>query len=347
MRLPTAESIDTPHDERFLLTARSGVSALISTRGATLVALTIPDRNGEFADVVLGYDTVAEYVANTGFFFGATIGRVANRIAGAAFVLDGAEIRVTPNDGANCLHGGAGESFDVVAWSATRTSSAGADVLRLRHTSRDGADGFPGEVDVTTSYTLLDAALRIEWEATVDRRTPLNMTNHTYWNLAGAGHRTILDHELRLVAPRYTPVDEELIPTGEMASVEGTPFDFSTAHPIGERIGDLGTEPHSGYDHNFVFDPDRAVAAPVARLRDPGSGRVLEMYTDQPCVQFYSGNFMTPTNGKGGELYGWRSALCLEPQAPPDAVHQPTFGSIIVDPGEVYRRSVTFAFSVD
>ena len=334
-------------DDRFLLTMPSGIAALVSTRGAALVALAIPDRNGVFADVVLGYDTVADYAANTGFYFGATIGRVANRVDGATFELDDAQIHITRNHGARSLHGGEDEAFDRVVWSASHVKGEASDAVVLRHTSHDGAEGYPGSVDATVTYTLLDSALRIEWHVTVGGRTPLNLTNHAYWNLAGAGHSTVLGHELLLAAPSYTPVRADLIPTGAFAPVAGTPLDFRTTRRIGERIESLGNGPHDGYDHNLVFDATRDVAESVARLRDPGSGRVLEMFTDDPGVQLYSGNFMTSTRGKGGIPYGWRSGLCLEPRAPPDAIHHPAFGSIIVEPGVDYRRAVTFRFSAD
>lgn len=335
-------------DRRFLLLAPSGIAALVSSWGANLVALSVPDRAGRFADVVLGFDTAAEYADQANIYFGCTVGRVANRIRGATFPLGEREIRLTHNHGAHHLHGGGTRSLDRVEWAAERVASPDGEAVAFRYLSPDGEEGYPGDLDTTVTYTLTPAdELRIDYVACTDRTTPVNLTNHTYWNLAGAGHPTVLEHELQVQADRYTPTDLELIPTGEIVPVNGTAVDLRHPAALGARIAELEPGGGRGYDHNYVLPESRSVTVPVARLRDPASGRVVEVLTDQPCIQVYSGNLMTPTVGKGGVPYPWRSAVCLEPQGAPDAVHHPRFGSVLLEPGDIYRRSITFRLTTD
>jgi aldose 1-epimerase len=334
------------HDQRFLLVAPSGISALVSSWGAGLVALNAPDRTGQFADVVLGFDTAGEY-SQSRLYFGCTVGRVANRIRKASFVLGGTTYKLAANNGLNHLHGGATRSFDKVEWAAeARGSELGPSVV-FRYTSPDLEEGYPGRLDATVTYTLTKAdELRIDYEAHTDRATPVNLTNHTYWNLRGDGTGTILDHQLQVQGDRYTASDDELIPTGEIKSVEGTPLDFRKPRTIGSRIGELESTGALGYDHNYVLPGPPAQPAFAARISDPASGRAMEVWTDRPCMQVYSGNLMTPTKGKLGAHYAVRSGLCLEPQGYPDAVNNPAFDSIVLEPGDVYRTTSVFRLSV-
>ena len=339
---------DSLRDQRFLLLAPSGITALLSAWGANLVALTMPDRDGRFADVVLGFDTPAEYAANRGFYFGCTVGRVANRIKGAAFSLDGVDHRLAANDGPNHLHGGPDRSFDRVEWSARRVASDEGQAVEFGYVSPDGEEGYPGTLDTRVRYTLTRGdELRIDYIARTDRTTPINLTSHTYWNLAGAGSPTVLDHELIVDADRYTPADDELIPLGTLGPVDGTPLDLRRPTRIGARIAELDATGAAGYDHNLVFREGRSVAEPAATLRDPASGRVVEMFTSQSCVQVYSANFLGDTPGMGGAIYRRRSAICLEPQVAPDSVHNPQWGPIFLRPGETYRHAITYRLTTD
>lgn len=335
------------NDRRFLLVAPSGISALLSSWGAGLVALNVPDRAGRFADVVLGFDTAAEYAAQSDLYFGCTVGRVANRIRRASFALGDTTYKLAANDGANHLHGGSTRSFDKVEWVAeTKRSELGPSVV-FRYTSPHLEEGYPGRLDTTVAYTLTaDDELRIDYEARTDRSTPVSLTNHTYWSLSGDGTGTILDHELQVRADRYTVSDGELLPTGEIKSVDGTPLDFRKPCTIGSRITELDDTDARGYDHNYVLSAPRLEPAFAARLSDPSSGRVVEVLTTQPCMQLYSGNFMTQTTGKLGALYARRSGICLEPQGYPDAVNNPAFDSIVLEPGDVYRATIIFRLTV-
>jgi aldose 1-epimerase len=335
------------HDQRFLLVAPSGISALVSSWGAGLVALNVPDRTGQFADVVLGFDTAGEYAAQSQLYFGCTVGRVANRIRKASFVLGGTTYKLAANNGPNHLHGGATRSFDKVEWAAEAgRSELGASVV-FRYTSPHLEEGYPGRLDATVTYTLTKAAeLRIDYEARTDRATPVNLTNHTYWNLKGDGTGTILDHQLEVQADRYTVSDDELISTGEIRSVEGTALDFRKPRTIGSRIGDVESTGALGYDHNYVLPGAPSQPAFAARISDPSSGRAMEIWTDRPCMQVYSGNLMIPTTGKLGAHYAVRSGLCLEPQGYPDAINNPAFDSIVLEPGDVYRTTSVFRLSV-
>jgi aldose 1-epimerase len=339
---------DPVRDQRFLLLSPSGVTALLSTWGANLVSLTMPDRDGRFDDVVLGYDSPAEYLVNSGFYFGCTVGRVANRIKSARFSLDGVDYQLAVNNGPNHLHGGDERSFDRVEWAGRRVASAHGETVEFRYSSPDGEEGYPGNLDTMVTYTLTRSdELLVEYLARTDRRTPVNLTNHTYWNLAGAGAPTILDHELRVDADRFTPADDEQIPLGTFAPVAGTGLDFREPARLGPRIAEFDSTAAGGFDHNLVFRDGRSVAEPAVILRDPASGRVLEMMTQQPCVQLYSGNFLSDTAGKGGRIYRRRSGVCLEAQVAPDAVHNPQFGSIMLEPGAEYRHTITYRLRTD
>lgn len=295
---------------------------------------------------MLGFDTAAEYAAQSNLRLGCTVGRVANRIRRASFVLGDTTFKLAANDGLNHLHGGAIRSFDQVDWAAEpRRSDAGPSVV-FRYTSPHLEEGYPGQLNATVTYTLTaQDELRIEYEARSDRATPVNLTNHTYWNLSGDGVGNILQHELEVTADRYTVNDAELIPTGEIKSVDGTPLDFRTPCTIGSRIAALENTSAHGYDHNYVLSGSRSEPAFAARLRDPASGRSVEVWTTQPCLQFYSGNMVTTTSGKLGSNYARRSGLSLEPQGYPDAVNNPSFDSIVLEPGHVYRETITFRLS--
>jgi aldose 1-epimerase len=295
---------------------------------------------------VLGFDTADEYAEQSNLYFGCTVGRVANRIRRASFVLGDMTYRLAANDGLNSLHGGSTRSFDKVDWAAeSKRSDLGPSVV-LRHSSPHLEEGYPGQLDATVTYTLTaQDELRIDYEARSDRLTPVSLTNHTYWNLAGDGAGTILEHELQVQADRYTVSDNELLPTGEIKSVDGTPLDFRKPQTIESRIAELEPTGSHGYDHNYVLSGPRTEPAFAARFRDPASGRTVEVWTTQPCMQLYSGNMMTPTIGKLGAKYGVRSGLCLEPQGYPDAVNFPGFESIVLRPSEVFRATILFRLS--
>ncbi len=336
-------------DHRFNLTAPSGIKALISSYGASLVELHAPDRAGRFADVVLGFDTRSEYALHPNLYFGSTIGRTANRIGGASFEVAGVTYQLAANDGPNHLHGGAVRSLDKVDWySEDRTGDPGTAVV-LGYVSPHLEEGYPGQLDARVTYALTDRdELRIDYEARSDRATPVSLTHHTYWNLTGDGSRNILDHELQVDADSYTAVDSELIPTGTVEPLDGTALDFRKPFRIGSRIAELEDTGARGYDHNYVLsaNSDGAVRL-AARIRDPESGRTLEVWTDRPCMQFYSGNFMPPLIGKQGMHYVHRGGVCLEPQAYPDAMHHPSFPSIVLHPGEVYRTTTVYRVLTD
>lgn len=346
--MDVAGASDQIRDRRYLLVAPSGVSALVSTWGAALVALHMPDRSGRFADVVLGFDTADDYAAHAGMYFGCTVGRVAQRIRGASFTLDGTTYSLATNNGRNSIHGGAVRSFDKVEWAADPRGSRHAPSVVFRHASPHLEEGYPGRLEATVTYTMTDLdELRIDYEARSDQTTPVNFTTHTYWNLSGAGADSILGHELEVSADSYTPTDDELIPLGSIESVDGTPLDFRTPNTFQARIAELEAGGTRGYDHNYVLSGTRAEPAFAARLRDPASGRVVEIWTTQPCLQVYSGNLMTPTTGKWGARYAPRSGLCLEPQGYPDAMNNPAFGTVLLKPDDVYRHTIIFRLMTD
>ena len=323
--------------------AGAGLALDVNTYGAIITSLRVPDRNGTPGDVVLGHDDPAGYRASSPYF-GAVVGRYANRIARGRFSLGGREYRLAVNNGNHALHGGM-RGFDKVTWRPEPVSGG----VRLRYTSPAGEEGYPGTLDAAVTYAITaPATLRIDYEATTDAPTPVNLTQHTYFNLGGGPD--ILDHELVIHAARYTPVDATLIPTGELAPVAGTPFDFRTPHRIGERIA--SRDPQlliaGGYDHNFVLDRAHEGLVPAARVRDPDSGRTLVVETTEPGVQFYSGNFLDGSiTGKGGRVYGHRSGFCLETQHFPDSPNQPAFPSTILEPGHILRSSTTWTFGTD
>ncbi|WP_425834311.1 aldose epimerase family protein [Streptomyces fractus] len=326
-----------------------GTRLKVLNYGGIVQSLELPDRHGRYVNVSLGYDTVEEYVAGT-TFFGATIGRYGNRIAKGKFTLDGKAYQVSVNDGENSLHGGA-KGFNTRVWDIEPFTS-GSDVgLHMHYTSVDGEMGYPGTLKTTVTYTLTARGdWRIDYEATTDKATVVNLTNHTYYNLAGEGSGTIYDHELTLAASRYTPTDAGLIPTGEQALVAGTPFDFRKAKPIGRDI--RAAHPQQilakGFDHNWVLDKGiTAKPVLVATLRDPASGRSLKIATDQPGLQFYSGNFLDGTLvGQSGRTYRQGDGLALETQHFPDSPNQPSFPSTVLRPGETYRTTTVHSFGV-
>lgn len=317
--------------------------------GGIILSILAPDRDGRFDDVVLGHDSPAEYAHNPDYI-GPIIGRFANRIAHGRFTLDGESHTLTINHGRHHLHGGS-RGFDHVVWDAEPSSDDAGEHLTLRHTSPDGDQGYPGTVRARVRYTLThDHGLVVDYHATTDRATPINLTQHSYFNLAGDRTDHILDHVLTIAADRFTPVDAGTLPTGEVRNVEGTPLDFRTPARIGARIHDDHPQLHlpGGYDHNFVLsDEPRRDPSFAARLHDPATGRVLNVHTTAPGVQLYSGNgFDGSVVGKGGVRYGPHAGLALETQHWPDAPNQPHFPSTILRPGEEYRSRTIYTFSV-
>ena len=360
LQAPFGQMPDGAVVHQFTLINANGMVAKIIDFGAIVTELHVPDRDGVLADVVLGFTTLEPYLADHPYF-GALIGRYGNRIAGARFELDGDTFELDANDGANSLHGGMA-GFHKVKWHAQPDQQG----LTLHYTSVDGEMGFPGTLEVTVCYELTDDnELVMRCSAVTDRATPVNLTQHSYFNLAGGGD--ILAHELMIRADMFTPVDSALIPTGALAPVAGTPFDFRSATPIGERINDGdnhsgdnqsgdGEEPDegkqqlrhgAGYDHNFVLDKLPARMGLAARVRDPASGRVLELFTEEPGVQFYSGNFLDGSLAGKGRRYLHRSGFCLEPQHFPNSPNQPDFPDTILRPGELYLTESRFKFSVE
>jgi len=317
----------TPVDLHVLSNGR--ITARVMTFGAILTGLDVPGRDGKTADVVLGFDTLEGYLAGHPYF-GSTVGRVANRVGGAKFHLDGQDYTLAANNGPNTLHGGL-KGFDKVVWKAEDASGPTGPAVRFKYLSKDGEEGFPGNLAVAVTYTVTaDDALRIDYQATTDKATPVNLTHHSYFNLAGPASGPILGHELILAAGKYTPGDEGMVPTGAIEPVQGTPLDFTRSTPIGARIDQIPGEP-GGYDHNFVLDPGNSLARPAARVSEPSSGRVMEVFTTEPGIQFYSGNFLDGSlKGKGGVTYKKRQGLCLETQHFPDSVHHANFPSTIL-----------------
>jgi len=317
----------------YTLRNKSGFEVSITNYGGAITSLKTPDRHGRFGDVVLGFETIDEYVHNPRYF-GALIGRHANRIAGGKFSLDGVDYQLPQNNGANHLHGGF-RGFDKRDW----TISEDGNTLHLTYFSKDGEEGYPGNVNAFVDYVLLDNELRIDYRATTDRDTIVNLTNHSYFNLRGEG--TILDHELTLNADHFTPVSEDLIPTGEIKAVEGTSMDFRNGKAVGsDLVGVAG-----GYDHNFVLNDWDSTLRLTARLYEPVSGRVLEILTTEPGMQFYSGNFLDGSfTGKYGFVYEKYTGLCLEPQHFPDAPNHVNFPSTVLRPGEEYKHTSIYRF---
>lgn len=339
--MPTGESV-----ELFTLTNGRGMQATVTNYGATLVGLTAPDRNGAMADVVLGYDTVDDYINGRGYF-GSLVGRVANRIGHGRFELDGTTYEVAKNKEKYQLHGGTG-GFHSRLWHAEVADGPDGESLVLTYRSPDGEEGYPGTLDATAIYTMRDSGLRLECRAVTDRPTVVTMTNHAYFNLSGSYTEDVLDHVLTLNSSRYLPTDENQIPTGEIADVAGTPLDFTRPTAIGLRI-DAEHEAIAigqGYDHYYVIDGEPGTLSPAAQMFHGGTGRVLEVCTTQPGLQFYSGNHMADRiKGKLGALYGFRSGFCLETQGFVDAPNRPEFPSITLRPGETYEHVTEYRFS--
>jgi aldose 1-epimerase len=332
----------------YTITNSEGVKVKLLSRGATLAEWHVPDKTGKMADVVFGFDDVAGYESKDNGYFGATAGRVANRIAGGKFKIDGKEYSLVKNDGPNTLHGGVKRSLDKVVWKGEPFKNEHGEGVVFTYSSPDGEEGFPGKLDVKVTYTLTNKnELRIEYDAKTDKPTPINLTNHAYFNLSGAGSPTILEHEIMLAADHFTPIDETLIPTGEIAPVAGTPFDFRQFHKIGERVDQLNDKPGKGYDHNFVLNNQTGKLALAAKVRDPKSGRVLSVFTTEPGVQFYGGNFLNGVKGKDGKKYAYRSGFCLETQHYPDSVNQANFPPAILRPGETYKHTCVYQITAE
>jgi aldose 1-epimerase len=326
--------------ELYTLTNRRGLVAKVSTFGATLTELWVPDRAGVLADVVLGFDDLAGYRAGHPYF-GSTVGRVANRIAKGRFALDGKTYELAKNDGPNSLHGGL-KGFDKVVWRAEIAAAHEGACVRFHYLSRDGEEGYPGTLSVRVDYTLTDDdELRLDYFAETDRPTPVNLTNHSYFNLAGSGD--VLGHELTLAADFFLPVASDLIPTGEIRAVDGTPMDFRSSRRLEDALP-AGTP--GGYDYTFVLRPACREGMLAARVREPRSGRILELHTTEPGVQLYSGNYLDGSNvGKGRRVYGKHHGFCLETQHFPDSVNRPEFPSVILRPGDRFQSTTRLRFA--
>lgn len=340
-KMPDGQAIDL-----YTMTNSHGMQVAIMNYGGIVVSLKVPDRAGHFDDVVLGFDNLDGYLKPEPYF-GALIGRYGNRIGHAQFTLDGKTYHLPKNDGDNTLHGGT-KGFDKRVWTA-REAGSRPPALELTYLSKDGEEGFPGNLSVTVTYTLTDAnELKIDYVAKTDKDTVLNLTNHSYFNLAGQGNGDILGDQIMINADRFTPVDAGLIPTGELKSVAGTPFDFRKSAVIGAHINDNNEQLKlgKGYDHNFVLNRNGSGLSLAARVTEPRTGRVMEVLTTQPGVQFYTGNFLDGTiHGKGGKVYGHRYALCLETQHFPDSPNKPSFPTTELKPGQTYHQTTVYRFS--
>ena len=342
---PFGKTADGTPVEIYTLRNDKGCEARIMTYGGIVVSLKVPDKNGNFGDVVLGYDKLDDYVKNSPFF-GALVGRYGNRIAKGKFTLAGKEYTLALNNAPNNLHGGP-IGFDKRVWKATTLLTADGPVLKLNYLSQDGDQGFPGNLNVTATYTLTaDNGLLLTYTATTDKPTLCNLTQHSYFNLAGKGD--VLNYLVYINADKFTPVDKTLIPTGELKPVEGTPFDFRKPTAIGARINaaDEQIKFGNGYDHNWVINKPPGKLGLVARVTDPATGRVMEVLSTEPGVQFYTGNFLDGITGKGGWVYKNRSGFCFEPQHYPDSPNHPQFPSTALKPGETYQNTILYRFLV-
>lgn len=332
--------------ELYTLTNGNGVRAGIMTYGAIVVSLEVPDSKGKLGDIVLGFDSLEEYLKGHPYF-GCIVGRYGNRIGNAKFTLNGVNYQLAANNNGNHLHGGM-KGFDKQAWAGEPVKQDNAVGVKLSYLSKDGEEGYPGNLSCTVIYTLTNNdELKVEYAATTDKPTPVNLTHHGYFNLAGAGEGDILGHELTLNANRFTPVDKGLIPTGELRPVKGTPLDFTKPTAIGARINqdDQQLEFGLGYDHNFVLNSGGGKLALAATVHEPTTGRVMEVHTTEPGIQFYSGNFLDATNiGKGGKVYKHRYAFCLETQHFPDSPNKPDFPPVILEPGQKYTHVTVHKF---
>ncbi|MDZ7319745.1 MAG: galactose mutarotase [candidate division KSB1 bacterium] len=345
---PFGKTADGIAVDLYTLTNANGMKVQITNYGGIVTSILVPDKNGKLGDVVLGYDNLEGYLKSNPYF-GCIVGRYGNRIARGKFSLNGKEYSLATNNGPNHLHGGI-KGFDKVVWNAKAIPGTGEARLKLTYLSKDGEEGYPGNLSVTVVYTLTnDNALRIDYEATTDQSTICNLTNHSYFNLKDAGATPILNHELQLDADYITPVDSTLIPTGKLQPVAGSPFDFKNPTPIGARIDadDEQIRFGGGYDHNFVLNGQPGELRRVGKLSEPTSGRVLEVWTTEPGIQFYSGNFLDGSiTGKNGTVYHFRHGLCLETQHYPDSPNQPNFPTTVLNPGEKYQTTTIYKFFV-
>ncbi len=337
-KMPTGRDVTI-----FELTNVNGLRARVMEYGAILVSLEVPDRDGKLGDIALGFDDFESYLKRNPMF-GSTVGRYANRIANASFKLDGVEYQITRNSGKNHIHGGNEKRFDRVVWTGYPYKTDTEAGARFTHLSLDGEEGFPGNLDCIVTYALTNKnELRITYSATTDKPTIVNLTNHSYFNLAGAGNGDVLNHEVTINAPWYTPAGEGLIPTGEIRVVAGTPLDFTTPHKIGERIAELTDT--RGYDHNYVLKSSYGQPSPAARVYEAASGRVMEVTTTEPGVQLYTANGMKNVKGRAGKIYNDHAAFCLETEHFPDSPNKPHFPSTVLRPGQTYLTTTTFAFT--
>jgi len=330
--------------ELYHLTNTQGMSVKIITRGATITEIQTPDRTGKLSNVTLGFDTFKDYLNPQNPYFGAIVGRVGNRIAKGKFTLNGNTYSLATNNGVNHLHGGI-KGFDKVIWNADVIPSSEGASVKFSYLSKDGEEGYPGNCNVTVTYTLTTTnSLVISYDVSVDKDCPVNVTNHTYFNLSGAEHGSILNHAIQINADNFTPVDDTLIPTGEIKSVKSTPMDFTSSHKIGDNLKAVGGNP-VGYDHNYVLNKQTSFSL-AATVHDPVSGRTMEVYTTEPGVQFYTGNFLDGTlTGKNGVVYKQYAAFCLETQHFPDTVNQPNFPTNVLKAGQNYHSKTVFKFS--
>jgi aldose 1-epimerase len=341
-------AVDGRSVEIYTLTNSKGMEARIMTYGGTVVSLKVPDRNRKLADVVLGYDSLGDYQRST-FYFGALIGRYGNRIAKGRFSIDGKEYSLAANNGPNHLHGGV-KGFDKVIWTAHPSMKIDGPHLELTYFSRDGEEGYPGDLDVKVTYSLTEKnELKIEYSATTDKPTVVNLTHHSYFDLAGAGSRNILDHQFFINADRFTPTDSGSIPSGELRSVKGTPFDLAKPTAIASRIdqADEQLKFGNGYDHNFVLNKKGSELSLAASVYEATSGRLMEVFTTEPGLQFYTGNFLDGSiKGKDGKDYPRRSGFCLEAQHFPDSPNEPQFPTTVLRPNQKYSQTTIYRFSV-
>ena len=339
---PFGQTTDGQEVSLYTLTSSKGLRARITNFGAILVSLHVPDRDGSLGDIVLGFDTLDGYVNQTAYL-GATVGRYGNRIAKGKFTLDGTEYTLATNNGPNHLHGGL-KGFDKVVWETLEVVATDDDAwVKMRYVSPDGEEGYPGTLTCTVTYTLTNAdALRISYEAETDKKTVLNLTNHSYWNLAGQGSGDILGHELMVNAEKFTLIDRELIPNGIIASVHDMPLDFTRPRTIGSRLRQTAT----GFDHNYVLTGKEGEMKLAARVREPNSGRVMEVHTTEPGMQLYTGNFLDGSIvGKEGKTYDKHAAFCLETQHYPDSPNKPSFPSVVLEPGQKFTSQTLHTFS--
>ncbi|WP_343689830.1 aldose epimerase family protein [Chitinophaga sp.] len=348
-KIPAAHfdsTVDGKQTKLFYLKSKGNVQVAITNYGGKIVSLLAPDKSGKLEDVELGYDNISRYVSTKERYYGGIVGRYGNRIAKGKFKLDGKEYTLATNNNQNHLHGGK-KGFNDVVWDAEQTAP---NSLKLHYLSKDGEEGYPGNLDITLTYTLTDSnELKIDYSATTDKATVVNLTNHSFFNLHGAGNGDINDHILTINADKFTPVDSTLIPTGKLEAVKGTPMDFTTPTKIGERV-DADFEQLKfgrGYDHNYVLNKKGNELSLAAKVEEPVSGRTLEVWTTEPGVQFYGGNFLDGTDkGKDGKTYVHRGAFCLETQHFPDSPNQPAFPSVVLKPGATYTSECIYKFGV-